>query len=304
MTDRSAPNVALATCRRLPALDADNRTLIGPLARVGVRASAEVWDGPGIDWSGFDLTIVRCCWDYHEHRDRFLCWAAQVPALANPAEVLAWNTDKRYLAELADAGVPVVPTTWIDPGGGWTVPDAGIWVAKPSISIAGLDTGRYDASDPDERALLAGHVRQLGRDGRVVMIQPYQPAVDTAGETAMVFLNGEFSHAVRKAAVLDGPATTADHRFDHDGGLRLRSCRPTHRQLAVAEQALAGVPGGPNHLLYARVDLVPGADGEPRLLELELTEPQLFLSYAPGSADALAAAIASQVCNRRMSSRQ
>jgi hypothetical protein len=119
-----------------------------------------------------------------------------------------------------------------------------------------------------------------------VMIQPYQSAIDTDGETALIFIGGRFDHAIRKGAVLTGPASEADHRFEEDGGMHLTPCDATGAQLKVAEHALDRVPGGRQRLLYARVDLVPGADGRPLLMELELTEPQLFFKYAPGSVDA------------------
>ena len=43
--------------------------------------------------------------------------------------------------------------------------------------------------------------------------------------------------------------------------------------------------------LYARVDLVRGDDGRPRLLELELAEPTLFVSTSPDGLERLVAAI-------------
>jgi glutathione synthase/RimK-type ligase-like ATP-grasp enzyme len=291
LLDRAAPRVALVTCAQVPELDADSRRLLGPLAARGVAAEPVVWDDPTVNWAGFDLAVVRSCWDYVPRRAEFLAWAQGVPRLANPPEVLAWNTDKRYLRELAAAGVPVVPTTWVAPGQPWTVPERGELVVKPAVSLAALDSGRYRLGDPQQRRLAVQHLRRLQAAGRVVMVQPYVHAVDTDGETALVYLGGRFSHAIRKGAVLDGPDTGVDRRFQHDGGLDLRLCRPTVAQRRVADRVLAAVPGGPERLLYARVDLVPDLDGRPLLMELELTEPQLFLGHAPGVADRLAAAI-------------
>jgi hypothetical protein len=289
--DRAAPRVALVTCAQVPELDADSRRLLGPLAARGVASEPVVWDDPTVDWAAFDLAVVRSCWDYVPRRSEFLAWARSVPRLANPPEVLAWNTDKRYLQDLADAGVPVVPTTWVQPGQAWTAPARGEWVLKPAVSMAGLDTGRYRLGDPQQRRLAVEHLRRLQAAGRVVIAQPYLRTVDTDGETALVYLGGRFSHAMRKGAVLDGPDTGVDRRFQHDGGLDLRIRRPSVAQRAVADRVLAAVPGGPSRLLYARVDLVPGPDGQPLLMELELTEPQLFLGHAPGAAGRLAAAI-------------
>jgi len=295
VTERTVRRVALVTCAQVPELDADTRRLLAPLAARGVAAEPVVWDDPTVDWAAFDLTLVRTCWDYVPRRAEFLAWARSVPRLANPAEVLAWNTDKRYLQDLAAAGVPVVPTTWVPPGRAWTAPARGEWVLKPAVSMAGLDTGRYRLGDPRQRRLAVGHLRRLQAAGRAVMVQPYLHAVDTKGETALVYLGGRFSHAIRKGAVLDGPDTGVDRRFQTDGGLDLRARQPSVTERTLADRVLATVPGGPKRLLYARVDLVPGPHGQPLLMELELTEPQLFLGYAPGAADRLATAISARI---------
>ena len=47
--------------------------------------------------------------------------------------------------------------------------------------------------------------------------------------------------------------------------------------------------------LYARVDLVPGDDGAPQVIEVELTEPSLFLTTDDGAAARFAAAIRTRV---------
>jgi hypothetical protein len=287
--------LALVTCADVPDLDADTRLLIDPLAALGVSAIPAVWDDPNIDWSVFDLAVVRSPWDYLHRRAEFLAWANRVPRLANPADVLEWNTDKRYLQELADSGLPVVPTIWLQPEQQWTSPTNGEWVIKPAVSLASLDTGRYRLDDPGQRRLAVDHVRRLQLAGRTVMVQPYLAGVDTEGETSIVYVGGAFSHALRRGPVLDGPDTGIDRRFQHDWEHDLREQQPDTSQLALAEQVLAAVPGGPERLLYARVDLLPGSDGEPVLIELELTEPVLFLSYAPGAADRFAAAIAARV---------
>jgi hypothetical protein len=215
-----------------------------------------------------------------------------VPGLANPADIVAWNTDKRYLGGLADAGVPVVPTVWVEPGTSWSPPMAGEYVIKPAVSAGSLDTGRYDLADPAHRRLAVDHVDRLRAAGRVVMVQPYLAAVDTAGETALLYLAGVgglvFSHAIRKGAMLSGP-DSAEPGLYRPEKISLRV--PDAAELAVADRVLAAVPGGAGRLLYARVDLIPGPDGRPLLVELELTEPSLFLAHADGAPDRLAQAI-------------
>ena len=286
------PRVALVTCAQLPDLDADTSHVVGPLRSRGVSVLPVAWDDPAGDWDRMDLAVVRSCWDYCARRSEFLAWARRVPRLANPADVLAWNTEKRYLLDLAAAGVPIVPTTWVEPRRTWAAPRVGEWVIKPSTSLASLDTGRYRLDDAGERELAVAHVRRLGAQGRTAMVQPYLRGIEDDGETSLVFIGGSFSHAMRKGAVLEGPDTGIDRRFLPHGGLALHAREPTSAQCAVARHALSAVPGGPARLLYARVDLVPGPDGEPVLMELELTEPQLYFGLAPEAAERFAAAAA------------
>jgi hypothetical protein len=249
-----------------------------------------VWNDPTVDWTSVDLAVIRSCWDYTACRAEFVAWARSVPRLANPADVIAWNTDKRYLREIASAGIPVVPTTWLAPDEHWSAARTGEWVVKPAVSVAALDSGRYLMSEPSQRRMATAHVRRLQDTGRAVMVQPYLDAVDTDGEMALIYLRGAFSHAVRKDAVLHGPDTGMDRRFTEDG-YRIRRRQPTQEQLELAESVLGAVPGGSDRLLYARVDLIPGPAGHALLSELELTEPSLFLARAPGSIDRFANAI-------------
>jgi hypothetical protein len=300
-TRGATPRVALVTCAELPDLDPDDRALLEPLARRGIGATPAVWDDPGVDWAGYDLVVLRSPWDYSSRRDEFVAWAAAVPArpgggsrLANPAEVVAANTDKRYLAWLARAGVPVVPTRWLEPGTSWRPDSAGEVVLKPAVSAGSWETGRYDLADPEQRLLAEAHADRLLRRGKVVMLQPYLPAVDSAGETALLYVGGGYSHAIGKGAMLTGP-------YEHTGDLykaeRIEARQPAPAERAVADAVLAaaGRVLGATDLLYARVDLIPGPDGAPLLVELEITEPSLFFAYAPGAADRFADAVAARV---------
>lgn len=293
---RGRPRVALVTCAELAALDPDDRLLLAPLATHGIRAEPVSWDAPDIDWSAYQLAVLRSPWDYVPRRDEFVAWAAAVPRLANPAHVVSWNTDKRYLDELAAAGVPTVPTTWIGPGIGWQPPPIGEYVIKPAVSAGSVDSGRYDLSDPEHRRLASAHLDRLRRAGRLAMVQPYLSAVDTVGETALLFLAGPdgltFSHAIGKGAMLTGPDRGVAGLYQRE---RITPRRPSAAEHAVAERVLAAIPGGTDGLLYARVDLIPGPDGAPLLVELELTEPSLFLGHAAGAARRFADAIAYRV---------
>ncbi|MET8234817.1 hypothetical protein ABZS77_29495 [Micromonospora sp. NPDC005298] len=297
---RGRPRVALVTCTELTELDPDDRLVLAPLAARGVTVEAPVWDEPDVDWSSYDLVVLRSPWDYALRRDEFVTWAATVPALVNPADVVRWNTDKRYLGELSAAGVPTVPTSWVEPGESWQPPaDTGEYVIKPAVSAGSQDTGRYDLADPEHRDLAVAHVRRLSTAGRTTMIQPYLSAVDTEGETALLFLAGPdglaFSHAIRKGPMLTGPDLGPDGLYKAEE-ISARTARPD--QLAVAERTLATVPGGTRQLLYARVDLIPGPDGDPVLVELELTEPSLFIGYADGAPERLATGITTHLARR------
>lgn len=280
--------VALVTCAEAAdaGWDDDAPLLVAALATRGLHGVGAVWDDPAIDWAGFDLTVVRSTWDYVPRREEFLAWADSVPRLRNGADILRWNTDKRYLSDLAEAGVPVVRTQFIEPGAAFGLPSEGDYVVKPAVSAGGRDTARYGGGDlPAAQAQVAS----LLAAGRTVMVQPYLDRVKEEGETSVVYLGGAFSHAARKGELLTGPGAAVD-RLDDLEVISPRTPRP--EELSVAEQVLAAVPAD---LLYARVDLLPDEDGSPVLLELELTEPSLFLNRSPGAADRFAEAIARTV---------
>jgi hypothetical protein len=290
---RAGARVALVTCRDLPDLEEDDRLLLAPLAERGVTAEPVSWDDAEADWAAYDLIVLRSPWDYFYRYDEFLAWVAQLPEgrLLNPAAVVSWNTDKRYLRELAEAGVPVVPTQWIDVTDAFTPPE-GEYVVKPAVSAGSKDTGRYGPADAD---LARAHVRRLQTAGRLVMVQPYLPAVDTYGETALLHFaspeTGElaYSHAIRKGPMLAGPDTGTESLYVAEA---ITARTPTDTEYAVARQVLAAAPEG---LLYARVDLIPGPDGSPVLVELELTEPSVFLAYADSAPERFANAIAARL---------
>jgi hypothetical protein len=202
--------------------------------------------------------------------------------------VVAWNTDKRYLADLAAAAVPVVSTTWVAPGQRWSTPTDGHWVVKPSVGAGSLDTGRYDLADPSERSLAVAHVLRLGADGRTAMVQPYLWAVDTHGETGLIHIGSAYSHAIWKGPMLTGPDKGVEGLFIQE---EFSARAASAAEMEVAARALAAVPGGADRLLYARVDVIPDASGEPVVVEVELTEPSLFLGTADGSAHRFARAM-------------
>ncbi|MFF5232094.1 RimK family alpha-L-glutamate ligase [Dactylosporangium sp. NPDC000521] len=295
---RAGARVALVTCAELPGLDEDDQSLVPALAAAGVTAVPAVWDDPAVDWPSYDLAVVRNTWDYPARRAEFTAWAASVPRLANTADVIAWNTDKRYLRELHDKGIPIVPTRWLDPGDpieldSVTGSDTTEIVVKPAVSVGSVDTGRYRL--PEQADLAAAHVRRLHDAGRLVMVQPYLADVDTAGETALLFIAGAYSHAIRKGAILTGPDVGVETLYQEET-ITPRTPSPAERDLA--ERVLAALPFDRAGLLYARVDLLPTPSGDPVVIEVELTEPSLFLTTAEGAPDRLARAIADRLTIR------
>ncbi|MBT2414613.1 hypothetical protein J7I94_29380 [Streptomyces sp. ISL-12] len=278
--------IALVTCRPGPqvGVDRDLPVLESALRQAGADVSVAVWDDPGVDWDRFDLVLIRSTWDYSWRAEEFVAWAERVPRLANPAGIVRWNADKRYLGDLADAGVAVVPTRYLAPGDPADLPDDHEYVIKPASGAGARYAARYT---PGEHATAVGHLERMHAEGLTAMVQPYQRGVDTGGERAFQYFGGELLHVSRKGAVL-APGTPFDERkVAHPG---LEPWTPSLEEAAVARRALANVPGG-EELLYARVDLVDGEDGRPRVMELELVEPNLFLWLHPGSLERVVAAV-------------
>lgn len=294
IVDRST--IGLVSSAGAVALDPDHDLLVEALARHGSKAVPVIWDDPDVNWDGLRAAVIRSTWDYHSKYSAFLRWiehADQVTELHNPAPMVRWNSDKRYLTELAAAGIPAVPTTYLDAGD--TIdPSAfvGELVVKPAVSAGSLDTARHAATDAEAAV---AHARRLLDAGRAVLVQPYQPAVDLDGETALVYIDGTLSHGFRKGPILAEPSGIVD------GGLfveeELSERRPTADQVAVGDQVLRFVSRRFGVPLYARVDLLPTPTG-PVVLELELVEPSLNHGLAIGSADRFAAAIAARLTDR------
>lgn len=261
--------VLLASCAELPESNGDDTALPDALAAVGIHAEWAPWDDPSADFAAADLVVLRCTWDYARRRDEFLNWCSVVPALVNPVDVVRWNTHKGYLADLADAGVQVVPTRLVEVGQQPRWPDEE-FVLKPAVGAGSRGAARFT---PDALDAARAHLDQLHAAGDAVL-QPYQADVDRSGETALVFLGGSYSHAFVKAPMLaptDGSVSYV--------GERLRPAEPDSALRCAAEDALDAVAGlrgiDRADLLYARVDLVRADDGAPLLLELEVSEPSL-----------------------------
>lgn len=285
------PRVALVSARAARQLDEDLAPLLAALDEAGAEPLVADWDDPGVDWAGFRLALLRSAWDYTERLAEFLAWAdrtSKLTALLNPPALVRWNTDKHYLRDLARAGVPTVPTRFVEPGedavralNGFLAQEcAQEWVVKPAVGAGSRDAARYARGDEQPAA---AHIERLLQAGRGVLLQPYLAQVDRHGETALIYFGGRFSHAIRKGPLLRRGDAPTDALFAEE---HITPRTPAAEELRVAERVLAALPFAPP--LYARVDEIRCEDGKPVLLELELTEPSLFFAHAPGAARRLA----------------
>lgn len=282
-------SVALVTCAKLPDLPPDDQLLLPPLQALGIAGIPVLWDDPGIDWGSFAAIVIRSTWDYHERLSAYEGWLTQVADynLWNPYAVLKANVRKTYLQKLQAQGVPTVPTVTLLPGDRHTLADilsSYGWpevVIKPVISAAGAQTHklrRHEAA-PYE-STFATLIAQGG-----VLVQPFMPEIIAEGEWSLIWIGGHYSHALLKHP-------PADHFLvqEHFGGT-WEAAQPSP---SVISQAAAVLDTLREPLLYARVDGVLH-QGRFHVMELELTEPSLFLQAHPPSAQHFAEAIA-HVC--------
>jgi O-ureido-D-serine cyclo-ligase len=298
-------SIALVTAREALPLDEDMPPLASALAALGARVDTPFWDDAHVDWGRYDMAVLRSTWDYVERIDEFLAWAdrcSRVTLLLNPPQVVRWNTDKHYLVHLDRQGVPVVPTRFVEPGSdvdaefvaflagvagsltaGAPAPFAD-FVVKPSIGAGSRDAARFRREDAD--AALSHLRRLVTAERRSAMLQPYLDRVDDHGETACVHFRGVYSHSFRKGPLLRIGNGLVEGLFAPE---QITSREPDEAERRVATAACAALPF--EAPLYVRVDLIRDGEGRPVVLEVEMTEPSVYLLHAPGSADRFARAI-------------
>ncbi|MGH7467595.1 MAG: ATP-grasp domain-containing protein [Longimicrobiales bacterium] len=281
------PSIAFVTAAHYPQLTADDRLAVLELDKVGLPVTPAIWSDPTIDWANFDLIVLRSMWDYHLHGQAFFQWLHHLERVGanvwNPLPLARWNADKRYLRDLRDRGIEIVPTVWFEQderpvlreimeAQGWSEA-----VVKPVLSSTAYRTFRVrreeaDACQPEFHALL---------HERPAMLQEFQPAIIDEGEWSLIFVAGEPTHSVLKNAV------PGDFRVQEEFGGCTRPAVPSAEALELASRAIAAAG---SDWLYARVDGVHTTEGF-RLMELEMLEPGLFLLEDAAAARRLARAI-------------
>ena len=272
--------IAFVTCRALDgALARDDRALAAALERRGARVTAAVWDDARVAWEGFEAIVLRSCWDYHRRPAAFRAWLRRCSRLPtwNPAPLVLANLHKRYLLQLAAVGCPIVRTRLLPAGSRCELQGllaAEQWqeaVVKPAIGATAYRTWRTSelSIEASQQAL-----ERLLADSDV-LVQRFVPEVVTQGELSFIFFAGAFSHAVLKSA------RCGEFRVQSDFGGHARRIAPARGQLAVAAKLVETIP---HPWLYARVDAVE-VDGTLQVMELELIEPELFITTAPESAE-------------------
>jgi hypothetical protein len=289
----SNPTIALVTAGAARNLDEDLPPLESALRNAGADVVIAEWDRP-CDWSRFDIALLRSTWDYPQRLAEFFDWAGEVgkqTKLLNPLQVIKWSSDKHYLRDLASQEVPTVLTKFIEPGESaqWRIaellsePGVGEFVVKPAIGAGSRDAQRFGAEEQEDAAR---HAERMLNEKRSVLLQPYLSRVDEYGETALIYFEGTFSHAIRKGPLLkrkEGPTTELFAKETITGRV------PDAAELRVGARAMQALPFATP--LYARVDLIRDEKGEPVVLELELIEPSLFFPFAGGSAERFAASV-------------
>ncbi len=286
MTSGGRRRIGLVTCRGLPEPDPDQELLIAALIEAGAEPGLLAWDDPEARPASFDVCVLRSCWNYMERPAAFEEWlsrAAAESSLWNPLPILRWNLRKTYLRQLERQGIPTIPTRWVERGTAVDlarVIEGTDWpeiVIKPIVSAGSYQTRRFMTSDLDEAcAFLAAGVLERGW-----MVQCYLPMVEEHGERAIVVIDGEITHSVRKSPRFAGDAERVSDAIDPSPDERMFAGRVLD---AVGES-----------LLYGRVDVIRDGDGSPRLAELELLEPSLYLRQFPPALDRFVAAILARI---------
>jgi hypothetical protein len=281
---RASYDVTLVTCDAQPVLTRSDRALKEELENLGASVRVAIWTDSEVDWSASNLTVIRSTWDGCTRFREFERWLRRIEAetrICNPMEKILWNFEKHYLVDLQKGGIEIIPTVYFHAGSHVSLHPTDVdWpdvVAKPAIGGSSIGVRRF--SMPDELSLLEDHLHGiLTRTG--ALMQRFEETVTTLAERSLVFIGGEYSHAVRRIPFNTGD-TPESTQFDHEA---------EQPEIAFATRVLE--VSDSKRLPFSRVDILPSPTGL-LLMELELIEPALFLTRRAGAARKLAATLLS-----------
>lgn len=279
--------------------DVDLPLQIVAFANAGIDLVQAAWEDETIAWDSFDLVVVRSPWNYVKKLNAFRKWLGDRRGLTtfhNPVELIEWNIDKRYLADLAHQGVPIVPTAFVDSieefhSAAQSFGSAEI-VVKPSVSAGSRLTGRYLKTDRAAEVLAS----EILAKGLTTMVQPFAARIDAEGEIGTVLFDGMISHSFNKAALLAEGGQLVGGEYQE----QITSVQTPDDVLVVVDAAAsaatevareAGWISKDQQLLYGRYDVVRLDDGSTALLEAELFEPCFFLPTDVDAADRFVGAV-------------
>ncbi len=264
----STYDFTFVTYKDLPELDPDDRLALEVLKTQGYKCSFADWRDSSIDWNAAGYCVLRSTWDYHLHYEEFIRFCRdRKDQLVNEFSLVQWNTDKVYLLELEQNGIEIVPSIMAlkgEPLETLPPPEWGTVIVKPTIGLATWQVKKF--SLPRQLDEYRVHMRNLCQTG-AVLIQKFMSNVLDYGERSLMYFNGEFSHCARKSAF---------QALAEAGGAGETSVSASTAEVAFGHKVLNTLEREP---VYARVDIVPDQDGKPLLMELELVEPSLFLSF-------------------------
>ncbi|MFC4763921.1 ATP-grasp domain-containing protein [Dyella koreensis] len=274
--------LAIATSDLVPGIHPDDAHLAATLRQLDIEPTACVWNDPAVDWAAYDAVLLRSTWDYFKHYAAFTRWLDRLPIpTINDKPLVRWNSDKRYLLDLAAQGIDIIPTQIVpakDLPQALSARHGEEVVVKPTVSGTAWHTARGTVGEASFQQAIAQ--LPLAFD---YLVQPFLHEVVNDGEWSLLFFGGEFSHAVIKR-----PAA-GDYRVQSDFGGTAELIEPDAALIASAQRALAATAAlGHAKVAYARVDGVV-VGGKFLLMELEMIEPFLHLEVRPDAAERFAA---------------
>ncbi|MEL7123775.1 MAG: hypothetical protein AAFO07_30320 [Bacteroidota bacterium] len=268
-------DVLFVTASSLPRPDVETIRLLKLIEEKGKKGDIKSWENQSVDWSACKLCIIRSPWDYFTKIDAFTTWLEHIKGqtmIWNPVDIISWNINKKYLLELSQKGISVVPTLFVEKGDNRKLEKllsndfTETFIIKPAVSASAFQTKKFSRVDPIANKHLSELVTM-----RDVLLQPFIPEILEVGENSLIFFFGQFSHAIKKSP------KTGDFRIQSEFGGTITKHIPSEEEMELAKATLKALPTA---VAYARVDIVTTKNG-PLLMELELIEPQLFLDFVP-----------------------